>query len=885
MKKLISILVLTIALFSTTSQLKASHFSGADLTYTCLGGNDYIITFTFYRDCAGMGEPSTALISFVCSSNSQFNFNVTLPKKSGPNGLEVTQGCSAVPTKCTNGTNYGFREWIYQAQVTLPPCNYWKMSYSLCCRNPNNTTTGGAIYIEAILNNSQAPCNSSPIFINKPLTVMCQGQTFNFNSGAIDLDGDSLTYEWIAPKTSATATVTYIGGYSYTQPIPSIPPVSINPITGDISITPTMNIISPVAILVKEWRKINGLMTNIGSVLRDLQTMVISCSNTLPMLSGMDALLTHTYNPSDTVFYKNVGFGQAISFDINGFDADTFNPSMLGHPELMTITWNNGIPAGTFQAYYNGTDSAYANFSWTPSISDISNTPHCFTATVKDDACPYNGRNTYSYCLRVKNIQTSHYAGADLSYTNIGGNNNKVKLALYHDCAGGSEPDSVLILFQCSSNPQLFFYLALQKKTGPNGIVVSNTCSATPTTCNGGSSYGVKEWIYEGQVSLTPCNSWVLSYSSCCRNSNQTTNGTDVYVESTLNNQLVTINSSPTFANKPIVVICKDFAICYGHGALDPDGDLLTYEFISPKTSENVNITYNAGLSYTQPLPSIPPVYINSVTGDICMKPTTSIVTIASVKITESRNINGTPTVVGTSTRDMQIKVQPCPNSLPVLSGMDTLLSHTYNSGDTMRTTEIFANSLFTFDINGFDADTFDANNIGHPEKMTISWNNGIADGTFTPYLNGTNSAYANFSWTPDSNDVSSTPHCFTATVKDDACPYNGSNTYSYCLVVKKDSGIIGFHKQNSFVDRLIIYPNPFNNELNIEYFLTKNSNIKIELLNILGERIKLITDDYQSSGLYNLKINSKENNLKEGIYILKIISDEFEINKKVVYN
>jgi hypothetical protein len=34
-----------------------------------------------------------------------------------------------------------------------------------------------------------------------------------------------------------------------------------------------------------------------------------------------------------------------------GYDVDTANPYVLGHPELFSITWNNGIPSGTFTVY------------------------------------------------------------------------------------------------------------------------------------------------------------------------------------------------------------------------------------------------------------------------------------------------------------------------------------------------------------------------------------------------------------------------------------------------------------------------------------------------------------------------------------------------------
>jgi gliding motility-associated-like protein len=385
----------------------ASHFAGSDLTYQCLGGISYKITLTFYRDCSGVSAPTSANISFNCSSNSGLNYSATLNKIPGT-GNEVTPGCSAVPTECNGGNGYGLEEYVYEATVQLAPCNEWTMSYSSCCRNPvtnvpNNSSNSW--YVEAKLNNLSAPCNSSPTFSNKPIAVICQNQNFTFNHGANDVDGDSLVYSFYAPMTSATATVNYAGMYSYTNFLSSLTPITINPATGDINMTPTMIGSTVTGVKVEEWREINGVPTKIGTVRRDLQLMVEFCNNQLPKLSGMDTNLTHTYNPSDTVYFYEMCLGPTISFDINGFDADSANPSVIGNPELFDITWNNGIPGGTFNAYHNGTDSAYANFTWTPTINDVSNIPKCFTATITDEACPYNGSQTFSYCITVRGME------------------------------------------------------------------------------------------------------------------------------------------------------------------------------------------------------------------------------------------------------------------------------------------------------------------------------------------------------------------------------------------------------------------------------------------------------------------------------------------------
>ncbi len=398
MKK-IFLLLFTLILLAEVSY--ASHIAGADLTYTCLGGNDYLIRFSFYRDCSGVSEPSSVSINFNAPSCGQ-NINATLYPISGTGG-EVTPACPSQPTTCSGGSIYGLREWIYEAVVTLPACSDWTMSYSLCCRNPPINTISGpssaGIWISATLNNAAAPCNSSPSFSNPPVTIVCQGQTFCFNHGAIDPDGDSLVYSLVTPyddgPSGSSPYVNYIGGNSATQPLPSNPPVSLDINTGDICMTPTQNVITVMAVLVEEWRNIGGVPVKIGSVYRDIQVNVITCTNTLPVLGGMNPQSTQ-YNANDTVYQTTMCLGSSISFGVYPYDPNS--------SQNLNLTWNNGIPTAAFTISNNNTPNVYGAFSWTPTQNNVSNTPHCFTATITDDACPYFGTQTYSYCITVKGM-------------------------------------------------------------------------------------------------------------------------------------------------------------------------------------------------------------------------------------------------------------------------------------------------------------------------------------------------------------------------------------------------------------------------------------------------------------------------------------------------
>ncbi|MEP7170908.1 MAG: PKD domain-containing protein, partial [Bacteroidota bacterium] len=370
---------------------RASHSMGADLTYTCLGGNNYKLRLSFYRDCYGVAADISPIVTISSVSCGQ-SFTVYLDTIPGT-GQEITPLCPSATSTCNGGTYTGIQEWVYEGVVTLPAqCTDWEFSYDLCCRNAAITTVSGPssedIYVHSFLNNTITPCNNSPTFTNKPVPFVCLGQEFCFNHGAYDVDGDSLAYSLITPLGASGVPITYLNPYSATQPLNSVPTMTFDPLSGDFCATPQSIQVTVMAVMVKEYR--NGVL--IGKVERDIQITVIPCNNNLPGLTGINGTNNYT---------ATICADEPFCFDIFSNDPDA--------GQNVSVSWDTSIIAGAFNT--SGSPYPTGTFCWTPTQGDVSPNSHCFTVRVRDDACPYFGSQIYSYCLTVVNVTAD--AGPD----------------------------------------------------------------------------------------------------------------------------------------------------------------------------------------------------------------------------------------------------------------------------------------------------------------------------------------------------------------------------------------------------------------------------------------------------------------------------------------
>lgn len=81
-------------------------------------------------------------------------------------------------------------------------------------------------------------------------------------------------------------------------------------------------------------------------------------------------------------------------------------------------------------------------------------------------------------------------------------------------------------------------------------------------------------------------------------------------------------------------------------------------------------------------------------------------------------------------------------------------------------------------------------------------------------------------------------------------------------------------------------YPNPFNPQTVIEYALPRDSRVSIVVYNVLGQRVKVLKDEWEKAGYKSVSwdgTNQSGQEVGTGIYFYKIQADNFVKTKKMV--
>ncbi|KUG08475.1 hypothetical protein ASU33_09940 [Solirubrum puertoriconensis] len=402
----------------------ASHLLGGEMQYKYLDANGpqaapfrYELTVVVYVNSdspatpGGLGRPDVDVSIY---NKSQNNTRIPLTSVNSPlaNGglLRIPRSSTvrinpSLPGGCTiPGGNVPVTLAKYTAVVNLPVSfdGYYAF-YSDIARNNdvNNITNPGNTNMS--LYTEMAPPlipNTSPVFSDTAVVVVCQGDTTIIINNAFDADGDRLIYTFGTPSagnppfpafTLPPVPVTYLPGFSAVNPFgPGARNyASLNASTGIARYAATNMGKYVVAIDVKEYRRINGTEVQVGTTRRDVQLVVRPCApNRSPQFTPA-TLGQRTFTIEE---------GQALNFNLAATDADGnpvslrvnsglldgtggYNASFAGQPGTVAP----GASTGTVTVSGNG--SASGQFSFTPRCGDARPNPYDVAVTATDAAC------------------------------------------------------------------------------------------------------------------------------------------------------------------------------------------------------------------------------------------------------------------------------------------------------------------------------------------------------------------------------------------------------------------------------------------------------------------------------------------------------------------
>jgi gliding motility-associated-like protein len=203
------------------------------------------------------------------------------------------------------------------------------------------------------------------VLLNPPIDNGCVDQIYIHNSGAFDIDGDSLAYSLIDCRGAGGLPIP-----GYTLPV-TTDSIGINPVTGDfLWVRPPVQGEFNIAILIEEYR--NGI--KIGSVTRDMQINIIGCSGQQPPVIS---------TISDTC----VEAGDTLIFDVMATDTDGNGIEITATGGVFSVEQS---PAYIDPDPALGIDTAITTFFWPTVCNHVRKQPYYTYFKATDDGQPVN---------------------------------------------------------------------------------------------------------------------------------------------------------------------------------------------------------------------------------------------------------------------------------------------------------------------------------------------------------------------------------------------------------------------------------------------------------------------------------------------------------------
>lgn len=366
-------LLFTAAFMMLLGNLTANHILGGNITYECLGANQYGITLTLYKDCFGATPaPVQENLFFIPNAGCALPFSATLPLQGE---TEISDLCASelVNSSCNGGFNPGAIQVTYYGEITLTDACVWTMSYGSGDWNYFINMDNGMLptaYIATTLDPTSVGCVDSVVPSNPlPVNYSCTGDAVVYDLGISNPNGYDLTYTLVCPQTSGAVNAPMV------EPCGElIPGIAIDPVTGEISFT-APNLFGNYAVSVQVDMFNGGNF--VGSINHTVAFTVRLCVETPTLFEDplVQSLTEGGVQVSDTEIQACVG--DSLCFTVEAVNGNIFRAID------MSSDFETLFPNGTFAQ--TGSNPAIGTFCLLVDESMVGSTDIAISAI--DDAC------------------------------------------------------------------------------------------------------------------------------------------------------------------------------------------------------------------------------------------------------------------------------------------------------------------------------------------------------------------------------------------------------------------------------------------------------------------------------------------------------------------
>ncbi len=365
--------------------LKATHNRAGEITYKWLGGYTYSITLiTYTDDGSSIADRCKLTIHFGDGDSCQ------AIRENGVLDISSAECPTSFKGVLIKTSPINVKKNVYSCVHTYDGPGLYKIY--MFDRNRNSgvinvpNSVNQPFYLETLLSiNAFLGPNNSPVLTRDPIDEGCVGTCFLHNPGAVDIDGDSLSYELVMCKGENG-----LGQIGVTIPGYNYPSTGVG---GSFYIDAggTLTWCDPqvpgeynVAFYIREWRKdVDGVWQSVGFVMRDMQIIISTCPNEPPVIVQMQdtcvvagTLITKTFKATDP------NSTQLITLTATG-------GPFIATPPVATF--------GTVQA----TGTVSGTFNWQTACAHVRTSPYQVTIKAEDNGFPVKLVDFKTYRITV----------------------------------------------------------------------------------------------------------------------------------------------------------------------------------------------------------------------------------------------------------------------------------------------------------------------------------------------------------------------------------------------------------------------------------------------------------------------------------------------------